>query len=161
MTHLKTILLSAAAAAFAASAALADGIMAMDPFAFATAKTARAGGAYVSLMNHGPADRLIGARSNAAKRVELHQHIADGDVMRMREVEGGLELPEGGAIEMAPGGYHIMLMGLNAPLDEGASFPVTLVFESGAELTVDVAVRSRSEGGMGHGGHGDQGAKSE
>ena len=123
----------------------------MNPFAFATAPTAKAGGAYVALMNQGAADRLIDAEGDVAKRIEIHEHIKDGDVMRMRRVEGGLELPEGGMIEMAPGGYHVMMMGLNGPLVAGESFPLTLIFESGAEMTVEVLVKTRDAHGEGHG----------
>ena len=148
---MKTTILAAAFAALAPLSALAADIMAMEPFAFATAPTAKAGGAYVSLMNHGSADRLIGVKGDIAKRIEIHEHIKDGDVMRMRQVEDGLELPEGGVIEMGPGGYHVMLMGLSGPLAEGKTFPLTLVFESGAEMAVEVAVKARSEHGMKHG----------
>lgn len=148
---MKTTILAAAFAALAPLSALAADIMAMEPFAFATAPTAKAGGAYVSLMNHGSADRLIGVKGDIAKRIEIHEHIKDGDVMRMRQVEDGLELPEGGVIEMGPGGYHVMLMGLSRPLAEGKTFPLTLVFESGAEMAVEVAVKARGEHGMKHG----------
>lgn len=152
---MKTLLLSAAVAALSAASAFAGEIMAMKPFAYATAPTAKAGGAYISVMSHGAADRLIGAKSDIAKRVEVHEHIKDGDVMRMREVKAGIELPAGGMIEMAPGGYHVMLMGLNAPLEEGTDIAVTLVFESGAELAVDVPVKKRGAHGdhTGHSGH--------
>ena len=70
---MKTLFLSAAFAALSAVSAFADGVMAMEPFAFATAKTAKAGGAYVSLMNYGPADRLIGSlwRATRARADEL------------------------------------------------------------------------------------------
>ena len=158
---MKPILLSAALAALSAMSAHAAEIMAMEPFAFSTGKTAKAGAAYISVANHGPADRLTGAKSDVAKRVEIHEHIKDGDVMRMRQVEPGLELPANGVIEMGPGGYHVMLMGLNAPLEEGESFPVTLVFESGKELVVDVPVQARgahSGHGPGHSGHSDHGS---
>ena len=148
---MKTTILAAAFAALAPLSALAADIMAMEPFAFATAPTAKAGGAYVSLMNHGSADRLIGVKGDIAKRIEIHEHIKDGDVMRMRQVEDGLELPEGGVIEMGPGGYHVMLMGLSGPLAAGETFPLTLVFESGAEMAVEVTVRARGEHGVKHG----------
>lgn len=154
---MKTLLLSAAIAAASAVSAFAGGIMATDAYAFATAESAKAGGAYVSLKSHGDADRLVAAKSDVAKRVEIHEHQNDDGVMRMREVEGGIELPAGGAIEMKPGGYHVMLMGLNAPLTDGQSFPVTLVFESGTEMTVDIAVKERGAHGAKHGhggGHG-------
>ncbi len=155
---MRTLLLSAALAACSAVSAFAADIMAMEPFAYATAPTAKAGGAYVSLMNHGPADRLIDARGDIAKRVEIHEHIKDGDVMKMRRVEAGIELPADGAIEMKPGGYHVMLMGLNAPLVAGETFPVTLVFESGREITVDVPVVERGEAGHGASGHSGHGS---
>ena len=149
---MRTLLFSAALAASSAVSALAADIEAKEPFAYATAPTAKAGGAYVPLTNHGPADRLIDVRGDAAKRVEIHTHIKDGDVMKMRKVADGIELPEGGAIEMKPGGYHVMLMGLNAPLVAGETVPVTLVFESGEELTVDVPIVERGEAGHGSGG---------
>lgn len=151
---MKTCLYAAAFAAISAASALAEGVMATDAYAFATAASARAGGAYISLMNHGAAaDRLVAARSDVARRVEVHEHRNDAGVMRMREVEAGIPLPAGGMIEMKPGGYHVMLMGLNAPLTAGDAFPVTLVFESGAEMVVDVDIRRR--GASGHGsGHG-------
>ncbi|MEL7463498.1 MAG: copper chaperone PCu(A)C [Pseudomonadota bacterium] len=158
---MKTLLFSAVFTAATAVYALAEGVMAKDPFAFATAASAKAGGAYITLMNHGEADRLIGAKADVAKRVEVHEHIKDGDVMRMREVEAGIELPAGGMIEMKPGGYHVMLMGLNAPLEAGQTFPVTLVFESGEEMTVDVAVKTRDgHSGHSHSGHSHSGHSS-
>lgn len=64
-----------------------------------------------------------------------------------------LPLPANGEIMMQPGGYHIMLMGLKAPLTEGESFPVTLVFESGTEIIIDAEVKKRGEEGMDHSGH--------
>ena len=85
---MKISFLSAAFAACAALPAFAADITAKSPYAFSTAKTAKAGGAYVSVVNSGPADRLIGAKADIAKRVEIHQHIKDGDIMRMRPVEG-------------------------------------------------------------------------
>ncbi|MEM8752832.1 MAG: copper chaperone PCu(A)C [Pseudomonadota bacterium] len=144
--------LLAALAATVAAPAFAGGPAVTDAFAFATAKTAKAGGAYIDLASGGAEDRLIAARSDVSKRVEIHEHRNDNGVMRMREVEGGIPLPAGGAIDMEPGGYHVMLMGLHAPLEVGQSFPVTLVFESGAEVEVDVAVKKRGAHGMKHGG---------
>lgn len=159
---MKLKLLAAAFAALLPMSAAADhsghaagdaAIMAIHPYAFATAATARTGGAYVSVQNHGPADALVGVQSDIAERVELHESLMKDGVMKMRAVEG-VPLPEGGAIEMAPGGYHIMLMGLEHPLVEGESIPITLVFESGAALEVDTPVKARGEGG-GHADHSD------
>lgn len=141
-------LVFAGALTLAAAPAFADDgaeIMAMDPYAYATSASAIAGGAYISLMNRGDADRLVGATGDVAKRVEVHQTETEDGVMKMRPVEGGLELPAEAELTMAPGGYHVMLMGLQEPLSEGESFPVTLEFESGETLTVDVPVIARGE----------------
>ncbi|MFN3260485.1 MAG: copper chaperone PCu(A)C [Pikeienuella sp.] len=128
-------------------------IHAVYPFAYASAPGAKAGGAYVSVENAGPADRLVAARADISERVEIHEHRMEDGVMKMREVEA-IDLPEGGAIEMKPGGYHVMFMGLKAPLEAGGTIPVTLVFESGAELAVEVPVIERGEKpAHGHSGH--------
>jgi copper(I)-binding protein len=68
--------------------------------------------------------------------------------MTMRPVEGGLEIPAGGAVELKPGGLHLMLIGLKAPLSEGGNVPLTLVFDNG--MRVDAALSVRAMGG-GHG----------
>ena len=152
---MKSLFLAAALSAAAFAAHAAD-IMAMKPFAYATSASQKAGGAYISLMSHGLTDRLVSAASPVAKRVEIHTHIKDGDVMRMRKVDGPLPLSPDTPIEMAPGGVHVMLMGLNAPLADGATFPVTLTFESGRELQVEVPVVKRDTGhgaGQKHHGH--------
>ncbi|MEM7545441.1 MAG: copper chaperone PCu(A)C [Pseudomonadota bacterium] len=131
-------------------------IRATEAYAFATPKTGKAGAAYVIVEGGETADRLVGAASDVAQRVELHEHQMTDGVMRMREVEAGIELPAKGQIVMEPGGYHIMLMGLNGQLEAGQSFPVTLTFESGADLSIDVVVKNRGEEGHnGHGSHGD------
>jgi copper(I)-binding protein len=77
--------------------------------------------------------------------VEVHEMKMDGDIMKMRAVQGGLDLPAGKAVELKPGGYHVMLMDLNAPLPKDSTVPLTLVFkdakgvESKVELKVPVA----------------------
>lgn len=109
--------------------------------AFARSSNPRAGAAFMTIRNpDGPDDRLIDVLSDAAVRVELHTHVMDGDIMRMVEVEEGFALPTGGAIEMERGGAHVMFMGLTAPFDEGETVPLKLVFESGAEVVLDVPV---------------------
>ena len=64
----------------------------------------------------------------------------DGNVMRMREVEGGLTIPPGATVALAPGGFHLMMMGLKEPLKQGAQVPVTLVFQSAGSINVELAV---------------------
>jgi copper(I)-binding protein len=61
--------------------------------------------------------------------VEIHEMKMEGDLMRMRALEAGLPLPAGQAVQLRPGGYHIMLMGLKQPLNAGDTVPVTLVIE--------------------------------
>jgi copper(I)-binding protein len=121
-------------------------------WARATPPGGKVGGAFVTLVNIGDApDRLVSAASPAAGRVELHTHIKDGDVMRMRQVEGGIPLPPGDTVKLQPGGFHIMLLGLTQGLAAGSSFPLTLTFEKAGSVQVDVPVQAM--GSMGPGGH--------
>lgn len=133
--------------------AQADGISVEAPFARASAGPVKNGAAFLTVKNGGgEADRLIAARAPVADRVELHTHLHENGVMKMRQVEA-IEIPAGGTAMLKPGGDHVMLMGLKAPLQEGGSFPLTLVFEKAGEITIDVAI-----GGVGAmQGHGDSG----
>lgn len=128
----------------------------VGPWARATAATAKTGAAYMILRNEGgAADRLLSASSPAAGRVELHTHVKDGEVMRMRKVDT-IALNARGSATLAPGGLHVMLFDLKAPLKEGTTFRLTLRFERAGEVAAEVAVRSATAGGPGHaaGGHG-------
>jgi copper(I)-binding protein len=71
--------------------------------------------------------------------MDLHTHVRDGDVMRMREVPA-IDIPAGQTVTLRPGGLHLMFMGLTRPLVEGESFPVTLTFEKAGSVTLDMAV---------------------
>ena len=103
---------------------------------------ATAGAAYLSITNTGSApDRLIGGSSPVASAVELHEMNMDGGVMRMRPVTGGLAIPAGRTIALKPGGYHIMLIGLKAPLTAGTMVPLTLRFEKAGVVKLQVPVR--------------------
>lgn len=124
------------------------------PFARASASPAvTAGAAYFKIMNEGDDDRLISASTPMAARVELHTHEMTADVMRMREVPGGIELPEGETVVFKPGGLHVMLLGLTAPLVEGESFPLTLTFEQAGTVEVVVMVEGPQAGAHKHGDH--------
>jgi copper(I)-binding protein len=99
------------------------------------------GAVYMNLRNAGPdPDALVAASSTAAETVELHETIREGDVMRMRPV-AKLEVPAGGALEMKPGGIHIMLINLKRDLRPGDLISITLTFERGAPVTLEVPVR--------------------
>ncbi len=144
MRHLATIVVIAlcalAAPAFAGDSRLGD-LVVSDPWARATIGQAKAGAAYLTVANNGAAaDRLVAVETPAAKRSELHGHTMDGGVMRMRPVEA-IELAPGAPVVLRPGGLHVMLMGLKAPLEEGARFPLTLIFEKAGRLEVEVPVK--------------------
>ncbi len=112
-----------------------------QPWARASAGPAKAGAIYLKLRNRGSApDRLIAAASPAADRLALHRHVMEGEVMKMRPLEGGLLLPAGEEVVLAPGSLHIMMMGLAAPLEEGARHPLTLAFERAGTLDLDFVV---------------------
>lgn len=112
-----------------------------DAWARATPARAPAGGAFVTITNTGAVtDNLLAASADVSKTVELHTHIVEGDVMRMVAV-GSVEVAPGKAVAMGPGGLHIMLIGLNAPLKEGTSFPLELTFAQAGKVTVTVDVR--------------------
>jgi len=86
--------------------------------------------------------RLVSVSSSVAGVAEVHEMAMEGSVMRMRALPGGLDLPAGKAVELKPGGYHVMLMDLKQPLNNGDQVPVTLVFEGADKKreTVDLKV---------------------
>jgi len=122
-----------------------------QPWARATPPSAPAGGGFLKITNTGSApDRLISASSPIAELVQVHEMKMDGSVMRMREVEKGLEIPPGGSVTLAPGGLHLMMMGLKGPLKQGSPVPVTLVFEKAGKIDVELAVEAM---GASHASH--------
>lgn len=134
-----TRIAAALAAALASAPAGAADVHVEEAWARASAGEARNGAAYVTLLNRGADTALISAESPAAERAELHMHITDGGAARMRRA-GSVPLPAGARVTLAPGGVHIMLMGLRAPLREGASFSMTLRFDDGDSRETEVAV---------------------
>jgi hypothetical protein len=108
--------------------------------------------AYMFILNRGAeAVRLVAAATDAAGLVEIHEVLMENDVMKMRPVEGGIEIPAGGSVELKPGGYHVMLMELPRDLLPGQAIMLTLVFESGVELPVAVPVYDKMGSmSMGH-----------
>ncbi|MDD9877832.1 MAG: copper chaperone PCu(A)C [Magnetovibrio sp.] len=121
-------------------------------WARATPPRARNGAGYLTITNHGDdADRLIGASAPVAQRAELHTHLMEGGVMKMREIAGGIEIPAGATVALEPGGRHVMMMGLHKALKDGAMFPLTLVFAKGGQLTIPVHVKKTAPAKHGHG----------
>ena len=146
------------AAVLMCQAAFAEGIKAGEAYAYPTLPNMTQGGIFVSLTNTDAQDnKLVGAsvNKNVAQTTELHTHVNENGVMKMREVQGGIPLPAGQTPELKRGGYHVMVFGLAKPLRVGDKFPVTLKFQNGKPQTVTVTVREMSHN---HGGH-DHGAQ--
>lgn len=151
----KTSLIAGAVALASVLPAFAE-ITIEDAYARSASPMAKSGAAFMMIKNSGEADRLIAASSDAAARTELHTHLeGENGVMRMVHVEEGFELPADGMIAMQRGGKHVMLMGLNAPMEQGATVTVTLTFENAGDVVVEVPVdlERQDHGGMNH-GHG-------
>lgn len=110
------------------------------PWARATAPGANVAGGYMLIRNAGAAgDRLVSASSPAAAKVELHVHINDNGVMKMREVPA-YDVPAKGSFELKPGGAHLMFMDLKRPFKEGEKVAVKLKFEKAGELSAEFHV---------------------
>lgn len=118
-----------------------------EPWSRASSEIARAGGAYLTITNAGPTDTLIAGETDSAQRVELHNHTMTDGVMMMHEVEGGIAIGAGETVSLAPGGLHVMMMGLTEQLVEGESFPLTLTFEHAGSIEVEVMIRDVAAGG--------------
>lgn len=109
------------------------------PWSRATPPGAKVGAGFMTLKNAGNAERVVGASSPVAGRVEMHVTVREGDVMKMREVQG-FEVPARGTFELKPGGAHLMLMDLKRPLKKGEKVPLTLKLEKGGELKLELLV---------------------
>jgi copper(I)-binding protein len=110
------------------------------PWSRATAPGAKVAAGYMTIRNKAPAaDRLVGASSPAAARLETHITSKDGEVMRMREVKG-YDVPAGGSFELKPGGAHLMFVDIRQPFKEGDRIPATLKFEKAGEVPVEFRV---------------------
>ena len=97
---------------------------------------------YMKLVNEGrESDRLVRASADVAETVEIHESRMEGDVMKMQHLPDGLEIPSRGEVELKPGGYHVMLIGVKGDLQVGDRFPVVLTFETNETLTVEAEVR--------------------
>jgi copper(I)-binding protein len=123
-----------------------------DAWARASAGAQPNGAAYLKVRNDGATDRLLSASAPVAEVVELHTHVMDGTIMRMRKVDA-IDVTGGSTTELKPGGLHVMLIGLKAPLKAGEKFPLTLKFERAGEVKVDVEVRGTAAAQPMHGQH--------
>jgi copper(I)-binding protein len=140
-----TITASAILAALLTTTACAQGVDVQGAWARATVPGQKATGAFMKLTSK-TGSRLVSVSTPVAGVAEVHEMKMDGEVMKMRAVDGGLELPAGKAVELKPGGYHVMLMDLKLPLQKDTTIPMTLVFkdakgvETSAEIKVPVSM---------------------
>jgi hypothetical protein len=125
----------------AAAQTAADTISIVDAYVRAPAPNAPATGAFMVLKNSGATERrLVKAESPAARVVELHDHIDEGGVKKMRPV-AAIAIAARGEAVLKPGSLHVMLIDMKKPLAEGDSVPITLGFDDGSSKRIDAPVR--------------------
>ncbi len=113
------------------------------PWTRATAPSARVAGGFLTITNTGTApDRLLSATFAGSASTEVHEMAHEGGVMKMRELPKGLEIKPGQKVELKPGGFHLMFMGLSAGLKENDRLRGVLVFEKAGRIEVDFKVES-------------------
>ena len=127
-------------------------VSAEHPWTRATPPGAKTGAGFMQLKNAGAADRVVGASSPVAGRVEMHITVREGDVMKMREVKG-FDVPAKGSFELKPGGAHLMLMDLKRPIKKGDRVPLTLKLEKGGELKLEMTAEEAGARTPSHKGH--------
>ena len=111
------------------------------PYSRATPQGASVAAGYLTIKNTGTtADRLVGGSSDAAAKFEVHEMSMDNGVMKMRPIQGGLEIKPGETVALKPQGLHIMFVGLKKPLKQGDHLKATLEFEKAGKVDVDFDV---------------------
>ena len=117
-----------------------------DAYTRATVPGQQVAGGFMKIENKGVADQLVSASSPVAGEVQLHEMAMDGNVMKMRQVKD-IPLPAGGAVELKPGGLHLMFMNIKAPLTAGETVPVKLKFAKAGEVEVKMPVNAMGNPG--------------
>ena len=121
---------------------IADSITINDPYVRAVPPVVKTSAAFMQLQNSGQLEQfLVSADTPAAEAVELHMHTMDEGVMRMRRIVH-IHLPPNETVSLQPGGLHIMLFDLVAPLNPGDRVPLTLTFDDGSSKEISAEVRS-------------------
>lgn len=134
----KAIALLVAVCLISLPAIAEEPVRVFDAWARATILSSRPGAAYVTIESVS-GDRLLAVTTPVADGVMIHAIENEDNVSRMKHIEV-LEMPAGQRIALAPGGMHLMLMGLHGKLSEGMKFPMTLSFEKAGEITIEVSV---------------------
>jgi copper(I)-binding protein len=120
----------------------------------ATPGGAKTGGGFLTIENKGSApDRLVAVSGDFAGKIEVHEMAVKNGVMTMRPVENGLTIDPGKTVTLAPGGYHLMMLDLKAPLKQGDKLPVTLQFEKAGTVAVTLDVQGVGAKGPAAEGH--------
>lgn len=162
-TQFTGMLAVAIAASMFSTAALAHdykiGALEIDhPWVRAMPKGAKVAGGYMKIRNTGDeADRLIGGTMVRAERVEVHEMKMDNNVMRMREIEGGLEIKPGETVELKPGGFHLMFMQVTDPYTKGEIVRGTIEFANAGKIDISFTVEAIGEKAKDHGDHAGHG----
>jgi periplasmic copper chaperone A len=145
---MKACLVSALLLALVAGSARAHdyklGSLVIDhPWSRATPKGASVAGGYLKITNTGTTpDRLTGGSAEIAKRFEIHEMSMEGGVMKMRELANGIEIPAGATVELKPGSYHVMMMGLSKGATKGDRLKASLTFEKAGKVDIEFAVEA-------------------
>jgi periplasmic copper chaperone A len=152
---MKSVLLAAilvvAASAATAHEYKAGSLQIQHPWSRATPKGATVAGGYMKIVNTGSTpDRLIGGSTAAAPKFEIHEMSMEGGVMKMRMLPKGIEIKPGQTVELKPGGYHLMFVGITAPLEQGKRVKGTLEFEKAGKIEVEYAVEAIGGAPKGH-----------
>jgi len=124
------------------------------PWSRATPKGATVAGGYLKITNTGSTpDKLIGGTAEFAGKFEIHEMRMANNVMQMRPVAGGIEIKPNQTVELKPGSYHLMFMGLKEPLEQGKRVKGTLVFEKAGTVDVEYTVEAMGASSGEHRGH--------
>ena len=129
-------------------AAAADQVAVHQPYVRLAPPNAPASGAFMVIRNNGSSDlKVVKADNPVSRLTELHTHLNEGGVMKMRQVPA-IEIKAGGEAVLQPGGLHIMLIDLKTPLKEGDNVPITLTFDDGSSKQIDAKVMRPLPTGM-------------
>ena len=143
-----SLLLASLTFSAGALAASADNVTVHEPYVRLAPPNAPATGAFMVIKNNGDKDvKVLKADNPASKVTELHTHLNEGGVMKMRQV-AAIDIKAKSEAVLQPGGLHVMLINMNAPLKEGDSVPITLTFDDGSSKKVDAKVVRPVAAGM-------------
>jgi periplasmic copper chaperone A len=145
-----TALLALLAGSAQAQEVKAGDLVITQPWSRATPGGAKIGGGFLTIENKGAApDRLIGVAGDVAGKIEIHEMAMNNGVMTMRPLDKGLTIDPGKTVSLAPGGYHLMMMDIKAPLKQGDKVPLTLEFEKAGKVAVTLDVQGVGAKGPG------------